>query len=514
MSVWFRWNGRRLGLDDVRPEVSGYGVRPIHVAPVDENVCHANFKLPPGLPPGWHEVRLRIGQSRPGSPQRIAVDVPTAAPEIQVQANGNAGAQPGSNGDLPRDNQSPCGTPGLSEEVEANSVNVQKVVREIHARLEQEEAVESLSGRESEELAALRSAFGRLFHARNAVGQMPPGPNTIRAKFGRYLVRAVQRSLFWYTPQIVRFQNEATNALDCACNLIAWQVERIAALEKDHQRFRRELPKLSGELPKMSGELMKLNEELLKLRVQLPLVRTTPAATEGIRDHELEEEDASQLPNDFQFALQDCFRGSESETIEKLRPYLSEIEAYKESLPQAPWLDIGCGRGEWLQSAGNRGYSVVGIDSNPVAVAHCCAKGLHAEETDALGYLRSLKSESLAVVTTFHTVEHWPIGYLLALMREAVRALKPGGLMIIETPNPANLKMGSSNFWKDPTHRKPIPPGLLEFIYRYFGLNVVKQLDLNPSPQNERLPYDEISVVHRLNESLCGPQDYGLIGRR
>ena len=74
--------------------------------------------------------------------------------------------------------------------------------------------------------------------------------------------------------------------------------------------------------------------------------------------------------------------------------------------------------------------------------------------------------------------------------------------------------MGSFNFWKDPTHRQPIPPALLEFVYEYFGLRVVKRLDLNRSPQDDRLPYDEISVVHRLNESLYGPQDYGLIGRR
>ena len=147
-------------------------------------------------------------------------------------------------------------------------------------------------------------------------------------------------------------------------------------------------------------------------------------------------------------------------------------------------------------------------------MAHCCAKGLNAEQADALGYLRALKSESLAVVTAFHAVEHFPVGYFLALMQEAVRALQPGGLLIIETPNPANLLMGSFHFWNDPTHCRPIPPALLEFVYQYFGLKVVQRLDLNPPPQNERLPYDEIGVVHRLNESLYGPQDYGLIGRR
>jgi SAM-dependent methyltransferase/predicted O-methyltransferase YrrM len=402
----------------------------------------------------------------------------------------------------------PFGAAGVVPKyVEANGMNVQNVVREIHARIEKEDGVESLPVRESAELTALRDAFGRLYQARNAVGRMPPGPNTIRAKLGKHLIRAVQRSLFWYTPQIVSFQNEASNALDCVCNLIAWQMERTAALEKDARKH-------SGELSAHSGELSELSGELSKLSLQLPLVRTTPAAVERIRDHEPDQEYARPLPNAFQFALQDRFRGSERETLEKLRPYLSEVETWKDSLPRAPWLDIACGRGEWLEAVGNTGYGVIGIDSNPVAVAHCRVKGLNAEETDALGYLRSLKSESLAVVTAFHAVEHWPMSYVLELMQEAVRVLQPDGLMIIETPNPANLLMGSFNFWKDPTHRRPIPPALLEFVYEYFGLRVVKRLDLNRSPQEERLPYDEIGVVHRLNESLYGPQDYGLIGRR
>jgi SAM-dependent methyltransferase len=409
---------------------------------------------------------------------------------------------------------------GIPKDVRADRMNVQEVVREIHARVAEEDDIGSLPARESEELTALRNAFGRLFQARNAVGQMPPGPNTMRAKVGKHLIRAVQRSLFWYTPQIVRFQNEAANALDCAGNLITWQIERTAALEKDVQRLRGELSTLSGassdlseELSKFRGEMSEHSGELSTLRLQLPLVATTPAA-DRIRGHESDQEQACPLPNDFQFALQDRFRGSECETLEKLQPYLSVIETWRESLPRAPWLDIGCGRGEWLEAAGHAGYGVVGIDWNPVAVARCRAKGLNAEETDALGYLRSLKNESLAVVTAFHAVEHWPMGYFLALMQEAVRTLQPGGLMIIETPNPDNLLTGSSNFWRDPTHRRPIPPALLEFIYQYFGLSVVKRLDLNLPPSDERLPYDEISVVHRLNESLYGPQDHGLIGRR
>jgi O-antigen chain-terminating methyltransferase len=111
-------------------------------------------------------------------------------------------------------------------------------------------------------------------------------------------------------------------------------------------------------------------------------------------------------------------------------------------------------------------------------------------------------------------MEHWTMNYAVALIQEAVRILKPGGLLIIETPNPANLLVGSLNFWNDPTHRHPIPWRLMEFVYEYFGLKVIQRLDLNPAPKEERFPFDEVSIVHKLNDYFYGPQDYGLIGRR
>lgn len=89
VSAWFRWKGRKLSYDDVRPEVGGYGVRPIHVAQVSDDEWQTNFKLPPGLTPGWHEVRVRIGGSRPGSAQRIAVDVPLVAGDVRIEGVGD-----------------------------------------------------------------------------------------------------------------------------------------------------------------------------------------------------------------------------------------------------------------------------------------------------------------------------------------------------------------------------------------------------------------------------------------
>jgi len=147
-------------------------------------------------------------------------------------------------------------------------------------------------------------------------------------------------------------------------------------------------------------------------------------------------------------------------------------------------------------------------------VLHCREKHLNAHETEALAYLRSLDDASRGVITAFHVVEHWPMQEILALVQEAYRVLEPGGLLIIETPNPANLLMASTEFWNDPTHHHPIPVKLLEFVYEYFRFRVVKRMELNPAPHNQRFSDDEISTVHRLNDYFYGPQDYGIIGRR
>jgi tRNA (mo5U34)-methyltransferase len=84
LSAWFRSNASSLSRDDIKPEVGGYGVRPIDVIRVNDEVWQANFKLPPGLDPGWHDVRVRLGAGQPGSSQRVAVDFPLEAGPIEI----------------------------------------------------------------------------------------------------------------------------------------------------------------------------------------------------------------------------------------------------------------------------------------------------------------------------------------------------------------------------------------------------------------------------------------------
>lgn len=79
VSCWFIGGGVAPTRDSVYPEVGGFGSRPIDVRRFDEQQWMATFKLPPGLAPGWHDVRVRTEGSSWSNAARIAVDVPAVA---------------------------------------------------------------------------------------------------------------------------------------------------------------------------------------------------------------------------------------------------------------------------------------------------------------------------------------------------------------------------------------------------------------------------------------------------
>jgi SAM-dependent methyltransferase len=368
-------------------------------------------------------------------------------------------------------------------------MNVRSVIDEIQARVERANSASSASfttpsasSADAGRLVSLRAAYRRLYEARDLVGQMPLSPPTLRAKVGGSLVRIVQRMLFWYTPQILRFQREATTLMSSACDLIERQFELIGALQNDIGALRSERSSPStGFQGPSSNQSQSLREDA--------------------------------LPESFEFALQDHFRGSEGDAAGKLRIWLEEIAAAG-SPTSGSWMDVGCGRGEWLALASGSGHNVFGIDSSAVSIDYCRARSLQVENAQALDYLARVPDNSLAVVTAFHVVEHFPTSYFIEFVRLAVRKLQTGGILALETPNPANILMGAHYFWNDPTHRRPIPPALMEFVFSYFGLNIVKRLELNPFPRELQLPYAEIDLVRRVNDHFYGPRDYGLIGRK
>ena len=212
----------------------------------------------------------------------------------------------------------------------------------------------------------------------------------------------------------------------------------------------------------------------------------------------------------FYVAFEDHFRGSREDILGRLKVYLPLLEEAKVGTLESPILDVGCGRGEWLELLSQSGYTARGIDLNRVMVEQCKARNLDVSESDVIAYLQSLPDTSFGAVTGFHIIEHLPFETLVRLLDETIRVLKPGGLAIFETPNPENVLVGSCNFYFDPTHCNPLPSPMIKFLVEARGLCKAKIINLHPYPETFKVNGSE--VAERFNEYFYGPQDYAIVG--
>jgi 2-polyprenyl-3-methyl-5-hydroxy-6-metoxy-1,4-benzoquinol methylase len=233
-----------------------------------------------------------------------------------------------------------------------------------------------------------------------------------------------------------------------------------------------------------------------------------PISTEQIKEM-LTEED--QILNAMYVSFEDQFRGTREDIKERQKVYLSYLEEAGLGDENSPILDVGCGRGEWLEFLKEKGFKARGVDVNALLVEECSAKALDAVRGDAVDFLRNLKSGSMGVITGFHIVEHLPMRKMISFFDEAFRVLKPGGIVIFETPNPENVLVGSCTFYSDPTHKNPIPPDTLMFLLEYRGFISSEIVRLNPLNFVEYDKDDSLKdLIYRFNMS----QDYAVITRK
>jgi SAM-dependent methyltransferase len=213
--------------------------------------------------------------------------------------------------------------------------------------------------------------------------------------------------------------------------------------------------------------------------------------------------------NSFYRAFEDRHRGSRELIKSRLNIYKQFIEPLLAIEKNPCAIDLGCGRGEWLEVLGEIGITAIGVDLDKGMLAACAEKRLTSVHGDAIEYLSSLRDKSQLVVSAFHVVEHIPFEDLQRLTKEAHRVLRPGGLLIMETPNPENIFVATCNFYLDPTHIKPIPPDLLVFISEYCGfsrVNIVRLQETRQVLQSQAL---------RLNDVLGGASpDYAVVAQK
>ncbi|WP_461594721.1 class I SAM-dependent methyltransferase [Thiomonas sp.] len=211
----------------------------------------------------------------------------------------------------------------------------------------------------------------------------------------------------------------------------------------------------------------------------------------------------------FYRAFEDRHRGSRELIKGRLRVYLPFINPLKDLDGECSVLDLGCGRGEWLELTGEAGFKAHGVDLDEGMLAACRERGLSVETQDAIAALHQIPDESLMIVSGFHIAEHISFDALQEIVKEALRVLKPAGLLILETPNPENLIVGTSNFYLDPTHQRPLPPLLLSFLPEHAGFSRTKILRLQESPD-----LSGASDVHLLQVLGGVSPDYAVVAQK
>lgn len=215
----------------------------------------------------------------------------------------------------------------------------------------------------------------------------------------------------------------------------------------------------------------------------------------------------------------DRFRGTTEEVTAKLTGYLPDVRRLVRGNAGAAEgavrvVDIGCGRGEWLALLRETGVRALGVDASPAFVAAGRARGLEMVHDDGIKHLQGLPANSQDLVTAFHVIEHLDIETLLALLEAAWHALRAGGCLLLETPNPRNLLMAACDFYNDPTHRSPLPPALTEHLLSASGFEQVEVRSLHParSPLEPASSGAGAQIEQVVELSLYGPQDYAVLG--
>ena len=213
----------------------------------------------------------------------------------------------------------------------------------------------------------------------------------------------------------------------------------------------------------------------------------------------------------FYLEFENRFRGTEAEIKLKQEPY---IKLFKEAKidKKLPIVDLGCGRGEFLELLTENGLKAVGVDMNEAMVKRARERGFEAVENDAINYLLAQPSGSSAGITGFHLAEHIPFDQLLLLISESYRCLAKGGILLLETPNPESVYVGAFTFHYDPSHLKPLPPAIVQFAAQFKGFARADILRMQPELTSEDITKatKNITLQDALRR-LYGPRDYALV---
>ncbi len=209
------------------------------------------------------------------------------------------------------------------------------------------------------------------------------------------------------------------------------------------------------------------------------------------------------MESNYYLEFENKFRGNPEKIIDNLSIYDQLIETIVDGNPSPKFVDIGCGRGEWLQKWKNRFNDICGIDSDQKMIETCRENNLNVIEGDAIEVLSSFADQSINIITIFHLIEHLTHKNLLELLLECKRVLSNEGVLIMETPNIDNLLVSTKSFYIDPTHINHIHPDSIAFDINKVGFSNVKTYNINCGPLKNATPLKITRILNGVAQDLC-----------
>ena len=287
---------------------------------------------------------------------------------------------------------------------------------------------------------------------------------------------------------------EGNNHVGMIFKSMEWRVDRLAAAYEDASTLMRTFAHLREQLERLLAEV-----EDRKL--------PSPARIEVLL----------QPLEDWRYLrFENRFRGAEKQIREHQIGFLADVT------PGGRVLDLGCGRGEFLELLSKGGFHGEGIDLNAEMIEVCRNKGLSVDQGDLLERLAARPDASLDGIFSSQVIEHLEPAALRRLIELAYTKLRANGRLLLETINPTSVFSLVRIYFLDFTHRTPVHPQTLHFLLEAAGF-VSVAVRFGRELEEEKLqaipPTDETSVIvnrnwDRLNDLLYGPADYAVIGRK
>lgn len=371
-------------------------------------------------------------------------------------------------------------------EIDLDNINIEEIMCKIREKIEKsgiidEEIEFNLSTSEEEMLSEnLRmvngswnvSSYDNIHSHRRVIG-----------KIIVFIKKVIRKSIFWYIDPIVQQQNEfnsfatrTLNSMNVKLNNMEKEIENI---KKDYD----------NRLEIYNNRLQDYNNRLEKI----------------------EQKD---IINFDYIGFENKYRGSQEEITKKLSGYLKYFEG-KHNV-----LDIGCGRGEFLEILRENNITAKGIDIDNDMISICKEKNLNVKKVEAITYLDELEDNSLDGIMLAQVIEHMEPKYLIQLVSLAYKKLKPDAYFIAETINPQSLIVFTEAYFMDLSHVRMIHPYTIKFLLESEGFKessieyLSKVGDDLRIPEINELPTEFNKAINKLNDVVYGYRDYAIIGRK